>query len=236
MHIQALSALKDNYIWVIVNDRKEALVVDPGDVVPVLDYLTQEHLRLIAILATHKHWDHTDGIAGLLKAFPKTPVYGPFKDQVSLANHDVIEGQMIHIENFPSIKVLEIPGHTRGHVAYLIENNLFCGDTLFAAGCGRVFDGTYEEMFASLQKLRALPDDTEIYCGHEYTLNNLKFALAAEPENLKIQERMKAGEALRAQGLITLPSNLALEKETNPFLRVDTLARFKALREWKNNF
>ena len=236
MNIKALPALKDNYIWVIFNSEHQAIVVDPGVADGVLNFLAEQQLKLIAILATHKHADHTAGIKGLLQQFPQVPVYGPSKDNVPLMTDDVVEGQILQLGAFAKILVLEIPGHTRGHVAYLIANNLFCGDTLFAAGCGRVFDGTYEELFASLQKMYALPDDTQIYCGHEYTLANLKFALAVEPGNKNIIERIKECEILRAEAKPTLPSNLALEKQTNPFLRVDSFARFKELREWKNSF
>jgi hydroxyacylglutathione hydrolase len=233
--IEIIPVLKDNYIWV-VSHNNAALIVDPGVAAPVIEFLQSHALRLTAILATHKHWDHTDGIMGLIEKFPDTPVYGPKYDGVPGVTNDVVDGQTLDIKNFPAIKVLTIPGHTRGHVAYLIENNLFCGDTLFAAGCGRVFDGTYEELFASLQKIAALPADTRIYCAHEYTLANLKFAEAAEPENVEIKQRIQACEQLRQQSLPTLPSNIALEKATNPFLRVPDFAAFKNLREWKNNF
>lgn len=229
----------------------KALVIDPGVALPVIEYLQQENLELIAILATHKHWDHTQGIAPLLEKF-SCPVYGPFKDQVPGATLDVIEGQVLNLGPFPAITVLEIPGHTYGHVAYLMGQQLFCGDTLFLGGCGRVLDGTYEALFASLQKLAALPQDTQVYCAHEYTLANLQFALKVEPENSALEQRFQQCEALRKAGKISVPGVLSLELMTNPFLRthvpqikerVQSYAEhelcndfevFKALRDWKN--
>lgn len=254
MHIKALPVLRDNYIWVIINSAREALIVDPGVVQPVVDFIESEHLTLRAILATHKHGDHTDGIAGIQEVYPHVSVYGPLKDHVPLVDHDVQEGRDIVIPGFAPMQVLEIPGHTRGHVAYLNDNNLWCGDTLFAGGCGRVFDGTYAELFNSLLKIKALPVETQIYCAHEYTLSNLKFAVVVEPNNLDIQKRLQKVEALRAQAKITLPAKLAVELQTNPFLRLaqpevrasaekytehtlnNEFEVFKTLREWKNNF
>jgi len=251
--IKAIPVLKDNYIWVL-HAGQQALVVDPGVTEPVREYLHEAKLNLSALLITHRHWDHTDGIPGLLEAFPGTPVYGSVQDAIPLLSHPLSGDEELDLPGFPKIKVLALPGHTKGHIAYLLEQALFCGDTLFAAGCGRVFDGTYEELYQSLTKLAALQASTKIYSAHEYTLNNLKFAQVLEPANLSIQKRMRAAETLRAQGLPTLPSSLALEQQTNPFLRLhvkalqETLARhlgaiphnefeaFKALRNWKDKF
>ena len=254
MKIQAIPALKDNYIWALSNAKHEALIVDPGEAGVVLAFLETAGLHLSAILITHRHWDHSNGIQGLLDAFPGAFVYGPVTDELPLLTHSVQEAEPIRIADFPELEVLAIPGHTKEHVAYLVAGALFCGDTLFSAGCGRVFDGSYEQLYASLQKLAKLAPDTQIYCGHEYTRANLKFAKQLEPTNLMIQMRIKQVEALAQQGLPTLPSSIKLEQETNPFLRVEVaevqsslrqylsvepknaFESFKALRLWKNQF
>lgn len=247
-------AFEDNYIWLICSGR-DAVAVDPGDAAPVLEYLARHSLRLAAILNTHHHRDHVAGNAGLLKRFGNMPVFGPRGESIAGVNRPVAEGDTVAIAA-PSLRfgVLDTPGHTAGHIAYYGADMLFCGDTLFGCGCGRLFEGTPAQMTASLQKLAALPDDTRVYCAHEYTLANIRFALAVGPDNAALRQRETSARQARANGLPTLPSTLALEKRTNPFLRLDEPAVaeaasrfagrrlddpasvFAALREWKNRF
>lgn len=253
MHIVPVRAFSDNYIWVI-RDQHYAAVVDPGDAAPVLDYLRRENLQLVAILNTHHHNDHVGGNAALLKEFP-VPIYGPANESIPTLTHRLVEGDTVHLAEFSlSFSVLDIPGHTAGHIAYYGANLLFCGDTLFACGCGRLFEGTAQQMHASLQKLAALPDETLVYCGHEYTLANIRFARQVEPGNPALIELEAAAERLRASDIPTLPSTLAMEKATNPFLRCDQpqvihaasgylgkplpdpVSVFAAVRSWKNDF
>ena len=236
-------------------------MVDPGEARPVREYLAREGLTLAAILATHHHPDHVGGIAELV-AMAKVPVYGPRGEPIPALTHPVGQGDMVEIPELkapsatraPFFTVLDIPGHTRAHVAYYGLESLFCGDTLFACGCGRVFEGTPEQMLASLSKLAALPDETKVYCGHEYTLANIKFARAVDPHNSLLAAREERAKALRAAGRPTLPSTLGEERATNPFLRcaepvvvesankylgaraADPARVFAAIREWKNRF
>ena len=253
--IVPVPAFKDNYIWVLHN-RQHAVVVDAGDDVPVLAYLEEHKLKLAASLCTHHHSDHVGGICELAQVY-NVPVYGPQHEDIPCSSHTVGEGDMIEMPE-PGIKldVLEIPGHTRGHIAYLGAGDLFCGDTLFGCGCGRLFEGTATQLFHSLQRLANLPGETKVYCAHEYTEANIRFALACEPGNAQLKQRQEDCRALRAAGRPTLPSTIALEKATNPFLRCtmpeiihnveqqlglklppdNEVAVFAALREWKNNF
>lgn len=253
MKIVPLKAFKDNYIWTLRNST-QAAVVDPGEAQPVLSYLASEGLQLAAILATHHHPDHVGGIAEILRSHP-CPVYGPKNEPIPTLTHPVSEGDRVSIPELSAeFSVLDIPGHTRAHIAYYGLGALFCGDTLFACGCGRVFEGTPEQMYASLGKLLALPDQTKVYCGHEYTLANMQFAKAVEPANAALAVREKRDQALRDRGLPTLPSTLGEEKATNPFLRCrepavidsankylggrigDPVSVFSAIRQWKNVF
>jgi hydroxyacylglutathione hydrolase len=259
-YIVAIRAFTDNYIWVI-RDHCQAAVVDPGEAAPVLDYLRQENLKLIAILNTHHHNDHVGGNAGLLREFA-VPVYGPADEPIPTVTHRLKECNdkeseegCAYIPEFSlSLRVLDIPGHTAGHIAYYGGNMLFCGDTLFACGCGKLFEGTAEQMVYSLQKLSDLPNKTLVYCGHEYTLSNIRFARVVEPDNQALIERQAVVENLRKQNLPTLPSTIELEKATNPFLRCqqpeviksasnhagkslsDPVSVFATLRDWKNHF
>ena len=254
LRIQALPAFKDNYLWLIIHpDIPEALVVDPGDSKPVLDALNSQGLSLAGILITHKHHDHIGGIQELLEKF-KVPVFAGPIENIPRMTHPVLEKKSIHIKHWPSIKVIEVPGHTLGHVAYLMGSYLFCGDTLFGAGCGRLFEGTPAQMVESLNKIKSLPEDTLIYCAHEYTLKNLSFAEFLEPENIKIKSRIREAEDLIAQGKPSVPFSLKIEKETNPFLRCDQktikeaveqkcgqrceteIEIFRYLREWRNEW
>lgn len=250
--IRAIPAFQDNYIWIIESTATaSAIVVDPGDAAPVIAWLKQHQRKLAAILITHHHHDHTSGIAPLLQ-FAKASqqdtvtVFGPAQESIHGVSHPVHEGDLITIAMTQHrFRVIEVPGHTRGHVAYMAEPSenpdlrypaLFCGDTLFAAGCGRLFEGTAEQMFSSLKKLAALPCETEVYCTHEYTLANLRFAVAAFPEHPAIRERFRQVQAQRTKGQITLPSAIAIELQTNPFLLCQTAEEFRNLRQQKDEF
>ena len=254
LFISALPAFTDNYIWALVNPEHSACAfVDPGEASAVINFIAQHNYKPTAILITHKHWDHCGGLAELTQQF-SMPVYGP-AEASTFITHPVKDKSNFFIEKLAvNFEVLAIPGHTLEHVAYLGETKLFSGDTLFAAGCGRIFEGTAAQMYQRLLRLKALPEQTKIYCGHEYTLANLKFAALVEPDNPAIKKRLKEVEKLRAGNKISLPSTIALEKSTNPFLRCEAslvqqraekyaqkllktpLEVFQVLREWKNNF
>jgi hydroxyacylglutathione hydrolase len=256
-HIQVvpIPAFKDNYIWAL-HDGRRAAIVDPGDARPVLDYLARERLELVAILATHHHADHVGGVAELVLMHGRDiPVYGPKNEPISTLTHPVAGGDRVAIPEFGvEFEVLDIPGHTRAHIAYYGSKMVFCGDTLFAGGCGRVFEGTPAQLHASLQKLAALPDDTQVYCGHEYTLANIRFARTVEPGNAALAERERTDTRTREENRPTVPSTIVREKATNPFLRcsepevvqsagrhrgaalTDPVDVFTTIREWKNTF
>jgi hydroxyacylglutathione hydrolase len=248
-----LRAFRDNYIWCLRN-ATHAAVVDPGDAAPVLDYLASERLHLAAILATHHHADHVGGVATLAAEY-SAPVFGPAGETIPAITHRLREGDRARIETLGlDFGVLDIPGHTAGHIAFVGQGMLFCGDTLFSVGCGRIFEGTPPQMLASLMKLAALPGPTRVYCGHEYTLANIRFAQAAEPGNPAVAARERDVRAALERGRPSLPSTIASELATNPFLRAGesgvaaSATRhagrsldhpgevFAALREWKNQF
>ena len=248
-----IPAFKDNYIW-LLRKGASAVVVDPGDATPVIELLLRENLSLSSILITHHHKDHQGGVGMLLAHLPSTEVFGPAQESITGMTRPLRGGECLRLAGIEAeMRVFAVPGHTLGHLAYCIEGRLFCGDTLFTGGCGRLSEGTPSMMSASLALLAALPGDTPVYCAHEYTEANLRFALAVEPGNLALRRRADEAAAMRAKGLATVPSTLALETATNPFLRCETaevaaaarsrgadendpVAVFAALREWKNSF
>jgi hydroxyacylglutathione hydrolase len=250
-----VAALKDNYIWAIINDAaKTAVIVDPGEAKPILDFLTENHLTCAAILITHHHADHIAGIGEVYTEF-KCPVYAPAVNQIAGTTHLLNGGEQIILEAVGlTFEVMAIPGHTLGHLAYYSAPYLFCGDTLFSVGCGRCFEGTLETMHASLMTLAALPDNTIVCCTHEYTLANICFALHVEPDNATLHAYQTKVQALRDTGTPSLPSTLGLEKQVNPFLRTavaavkaaaeahaghslaSPAAVFAELRTWKDSF
>jgi hydroxyacylglutathione hydrolase len=255
MNVIALPAFGDNYIWML-HDGVGAAVVDPGDAKPVIEALQTRRLRLQAILVTHHHPDHVGGIAAL-RDHLDGPVYGPALERIPQPCEPLSEGDERMVLG-QRVQVLDVPGHTAGHIAYVLPQApggpwLFCGDTLFSAGCGRLFEGTPAQMLRSLRKLQALPPETRVCCAHEYTLANLRFAQAVEPGNPAIAQAIQRVKDLRAQGLPSLPSTMAEEARINPFLRTQEAfvaerareqgaldnteaAVFAALREWKNRF
>lgn len=223
LQVIAIPALKDNYIWAIIGGD-HCVVVDPGEAAPILSCLHKKKLQLSAILITHHHGDHIGGVPELLR-HAAVPVYGPASEDIATVDHPISEGDRIELSDIGAgFDVLKLPGHTLGHIAYYGEGMLFCGDTLFACGCGRIFEGTPEQMYDSLQRLAALPPETHVYCTHEYTLSNIDFALSVEPENRSLQARQQAELAKRQHNQPTLPSTIALELATNPFLRSHSAA------------
>jgi hydroxyacylglutathione hydrolase len=254
IQIIPVPAFKDNYIWLMHNGI-DAVAVDPGDAAPLLSTLSTLNLNLEAILITHHHQDHIGGVDALLKQFPALNVYAPKLENYHFKHTAVGEPDTFKCtEWLPEFKVLDLPGHTLGHIGLYMEhvdqNWLFCGDTLFGAGCGRLFEGTPLQMFTSLQKLATLPADTQVFCTHEYTLHNINFALSIEPDNKTLLQRHQDTIAMRNAGLPSLPSTIALELATNPFLRCDSkqiqlstqllnqplLKVFTKIRELRNSY
>lgn len=219
MNIVALPAFNDNYIWTLHNS-KAAVVVDPGDANVVLRFLADNELSLTAVLLTHHHADHSGGINTLLTHFPDIKVFGSRTSKLAEVNAGVSEGETIHIlEMGLNFNVLEVPGHTLDHIAFYSDQRLFCGDSLFSLGCGRLFEGTANQAYDSLQKMARLPAQTQIYCTHEYTAANLVFALAVEPDNRLLQRYKLWVERQRQHNIPTLPTTLAEQLAMNPFLR-----------------
>lgn len=251
--ILPIPAFQDNYIWLIRAGRS-ATVVDPGDAAPVIALLEAEGLKLDTVLVTHHHADHIGGLGRLIDRY-RPLVYGPRDERISGLTQFVREGERIELPAAQiKLRVIEVPGHTRSHVAYYGGNAVFCGDTLFACGCGRLFEGSPAQMAQSLAKLARLPGETRVYCAHEYTLSNIRFALAAEPDNANLQGFERTARTLRAQGIPTVPTTIAEELATNPFLRcteprivstasavagkplTDPVEVLAVIREWKNRF
>lgn len=253
MRIHPVPAFSDNYLWVI-EDGRHAAVVDPGDDEPVQAFLEEHGLTLTAILATHHHGDHVGGLEALASRWG-CEVFGPAGERIAGLTRKLREGDRITVPGLDlALEVLDVPGHTAGHIAYVGEGVVFCGDTLFACGCGRLFEGTPAQMMSSLTKLASLPRQSRVYCAHEYTMSNIRFALAVEPGNARLVERKSRDGALRAANRPTVPSTIADELDTNPFLRwtspevVASASKragrpldsdvevFTAVREWKNEF
>ncbi|MDY6942011.1 MAG: hydroxyacylglutathione hydrolase [Pseudomonadota bacterium] len=255
--IAAIPAFRDNYIWLIRRtDRTDAYIVDPGDADAVRRHLNAQGLTLRGVLVTHHHPDHTAGIPDLVRE-QKIPVLGPARERVPYCTRRLEDGETVTLPELDlALDILWTPGHTKGHIAFhsAAHGLLFCGDTLFSVGCGRLFEGTAAQMQQSLSRLRALPDETRIYCAHEYTLSNLKFALAVEPVNEDLQQRLLAVKKMRDGGQPSLPSQIGQERLTNPFLRwdhpdvvraaeqhagrelKDDVTVFATLRHWKDHF
>lgn len=239
VHLLDVKNQLQNYIWLLEHiPSKQAIVVDPTEAQLVTDFCQQNLLELKQIWLTHWHKDHIGGVPELIVA-GGIEIYGPREElsKISLISHPLQHEQQFQFHDL-TIDVIAVPGHTLGHIVYYIQNlnTLFCGDTLFAMGCGRVFEGTFEQMYHSLNRLAALPSDTLVYCTHEYTLSNAQFALHVEPDNLALKNRLITVQKLRDQGLATLPSCIELELATNPFLRANSLAEFQRLRELKDHF
>lgn len=267
LEVEAIAAFADNYIWAL-HDGRVAAVVDPGDAQPVLRFLQERGLALGAIVITHHHGDHVGGVRELVAAYPENPegaplpVIGPAGESIPRCTQAVRENDVVTlVQPAATFRVIDVPGHTSGHVAYVghlqgdnAPASLFCGDTLFATGCGRLFEGTPAQMRSSLAKLAALAPDTRVYCAHEYTASNVRFARAVEPGNADLAAWEDEVTALRAEGRSTVPTTIGHERATNPFMRSDEaevtqavarhagigtkdpVAVFAALREWKNGF
>jgi len=256
--IVPVPAFQDNYLW-LLQRKAQAVAVDPGDAAPIEAALERLGASLAAIVLTHHHADHMGGVAALTKARPGLVVYGPAREAIVGVTHPLSGGDRIRLASIDvDFEVIEVPGHTRGHIAYYGQTDgvhrVFCGDTLFGCGCGRLFEGTAEQMQRSLARLAALPGETLAYCAHEYTLSNIRFALAVEPENAALQARARADAAQRERALPTVPFTIELERSTNPFLRWDSAAvkraadarvadsssthakTFATIRAWKDRF
>lgn len=257
--VDAIHAFSDNFIWLLTASESDAaVVVDPGDAAPVLERLQADQRRLTAILITHKHGDHVGGIQALLDNYPGIPVFGPAHEPIPGRTQALGDGDRITVPGIDAnFRVMDVPGHTEGHIAYYRDEQgspqLFCGDTLFSVGCGRVFSGTFEQLHDALMKLAELPDDTLAYCAHEYTLDNIGFAKWVEPDNEALLAYEECCHRLLDSGENTVPSTLGAEKAVNPFMRVrepevraaveahdgrryaDSRSLFRALRTWKDS-
>ncbi|OAT25202.1 hydroxyacylglutathione hydrolase [Proteus myxofaciens] len=251
MELIRIPALSDNYIWLLSNENRECVIIDPSEAEPVIEALNQHSLTPIAILLTHHHLDHVGGVSELVKTYPSIAVFGPQETQSKGATHIIHDQEKIIVGDF-HFSVMGTPGHTLGHVSYYCEPYLFCGDTLFSGGCGRLFEGTAQQMFSSLQKINALPDDTLICCAHEYTLSNMEFAHHIMPKNTLITDYLSQVKEMRSHLQPTIPTTLKNEKNINLFLKSDDIdlqsilditnntyapiKTFTKIRELKDNF
>lgn len=260
VNVSEIKAFNDNYIWAIgADDTNKIALVDPGQAKPCIDYINENSLSISAILITHHHADHIGAINELIELENtkgnKVTVYGPKNENIPHCQFPLKEKDSIHLDFLSlDLSIVDLPGHTLGHIAYYNDDMLFCGDTLFSAGCGRIFEGTAEQMYASLSKLSSLPDQTKVYCAHEYTQANIHFALAVEPNNKALNSYASKVKALRESAIATIPSTIALEKQINPFLRSHSseiiesvkkhnnqlitagIETFTAIRKWKDTF
>ena len=252
--VYPIPAFTDNYLWCLHNEQ-DAYVVDPGDAAPVEKYLTTNNLSLKGILITHHHMDHIGGVGKLLSQHPGIPVFGPVSNRIPHITAPRSEGRNAYLPELDiDLEIMEVPGHTNEHIAYYSKVGLFCGDTMFSAGCGRLFEGNARQMYNNFERYRALPENTKIYCTHEYTLANLDFALTVTPDSTQLKEYQSWAKAQRANNIPTLPSNIALEIKINPFMRTasadikksveqhfqeefdEPVAVFSGLRRWKDTF
>ncbi|CCF67957.1 hydroxyacylglutathione hydrolase [Xanthomonas citri] len=253
MRLIALPAFDDNYIWALVAADGRAIIVDPGQAEPVLAAAQRQGLVPSAVLLTHHHGDHIGGVAELQQRWPDLALFGPADERIPTNAHHVGRGERLRLLDV-KFQVIEVPGHTRSHIAFLADGHLFSGDTLFSLGCGRMFEGTAPQMFDSLQRLASLPGETLVCCGHEYTLANAAFALHVDPTNAALQRRQQEAQAMRHAARPTLPISLKSELATNPFLRTSRpeiraavapraagalsseVDIFAELRRWKDEF
>ncbi|SDQ35095.1 hydroxyacylglutathione hydrolase [Carnobacterium viridans] len=233
MDINLVKAFSDNYIW-IIEEGTEAVVVDPGEAEQVMDYLAEKQLQLNSILLTHNHDDHIGGVQQISAKYPDASIYGP-KETEDIADHIVVDGDSFSLlgQNF---QVLKTGGHTEGHISFLMDNVLFCGDALFSAGCGRVFTKDYQAQYDALQKFKQLDDEVQVYAAHEYTQTNLRFAHSMQPSNTAISEALNQVNEMRAKGKPTLPTTIGKEKKINLFLQAEKMEDFKELRDARDKF
>lgn len=232
--VTPIPALSDNYIW-LISENNQVIIIDPAEDQKVLDYLHSHALNPVAILLTHNHADHTDGVAGIKKAYPNLPVYGS-SEVAEFANHILADGDRFELLGH-RFEVIKSAGHTAEHISYLMDlEHLFCGDSLFSAGCGRVFTGDYQAQYDALQRFKKLPDIVQVYAGHEYTLTNLRFAETVLPLSCGLFEHQELAQMKREQGRPTLPTTIGVEMQINPFLRAENLEEFIRLRKLRDNF
>ena len=238
MQVEIIPCLKDNYSYLIIDNNKSACVVDPSEATPIINFLKNKDINLKYILNTHHHYDHIGGNEDLKKKFGSI-VVGFKKDSKRIPGIDIFleDNQIWEADNFKA-KIIHIPGHTTGHICFYFfqEKLAFTGDTLFSLGCGRIFEGTYEQMYESLNKIKSLPEETKIYCGHEYTLSNSKFCVKNDPDNQNLEKKIKQIKKLISNGLPTIPTTIKEELDCNIFLRAKNLESFSKLRDLKDNF